>query len=183
MEESDVKIMSREMSERNVDIEHIPGIMEYLIPKKKIDFYLVHREHGKPEIKQYMFDDFISKHQTYKFLMTSNDNLKFYLQFNDDEKMIRHCFVIPKTRIKRETWIHSFQSKIDAYPSISNEIEPFFFKIGWDESAASHHFMVAAPLVRNDYELSISYKITREWVDFFQKMIQVLNIIQSFEAS
>ena len=181
MDELDVKTVRSEMSERNVDTIHLPGIMQYLLPQKKVILFLRHSNEMKPDILKYSYEDFIEKYRVLRFSMISTDRLKLYLHFEDDEKVIQHCFVIPTRRNKREIWIRTFKSHIVKFPTGSEEMEPFFFKIGWDETLGCHSFMITKSMVQEDYELFISYKLTPLWLNFFQKMVEVLELIDSYE--
>lgn len=187
MESSDVKVLLREMEEEGLDIETMPNLIQYMVPKKRFTVFLQYEKYQN--LKEYFsFDEFVSKHREYGFSLVTIDRLKLIIRIDDMEKSIQHVFKIPSIQSVRNKWIQQFEKTLSEFPfqyKGIQEIAPIYIKINLDDHDVSHQsFEFVSSLIPREesYSLSISYKMTPQWQDTLQKMIQVFKLVKSYET-
>jgi hypothetical protein len=187
MESSDVKVLLEEMEEDRLDIQHMPHLFEYLVPKKRFTIFLQYEKYQS--LKEYFsYEEFITKHSQFGFSLVLIDRLKLIVRIDDMEKSIQHVFKVPSTLHVRNQWIQQFEKTLSEFPfqyEGIQEIPPIYIKINLDDHDASHQsFQFVSSLIPREesYSLSISYKMTPQWQDTLQKMIQVFKLVKSYET-
>lgn len=187
MESSDVKVLLEEMEEEGLDIRDMPHLLEYLVPKKRFTPYLLFEKYQGPQ-EYYTYDEFMGKHSQFGFSLVTIDKLKFIVRIDDMEKSIQHIFKIPPTQSTRDRWIEQFEKTISEFPfqyEGYREIAPIYIKINLSDHDVAHQtfqFVTSLMPREESYSLSISYKMTPEWQDTLQKMVNVFKLVKSYET-
>ena len=187
MESSEVKLLLREMEEEGLDIQTMPHLIEYMVPKKRFTIFLQYEKYQSPQ-QYFSFDEFISKHSECAFSLVTIDRLKLIVRIDDMEKSIQHVFKIPSIQSVRNKWIQQFEKTLSEFPfqyEGFQEIPPIYIKINLDDHDVCHQsFEFASSLIPREesYSVSISYKMTPQWQDTLQKMIQVFKLVKSYET-